>query len=173
MVSISEVFNFIGRTNLFNFAIFLGIIIWLCKHIDVAGKLEAAKNDVANNIEDSKTAKAESETDLKKIEDSFAHVADEISDILKKSEENAQLVGDKILEDARKNVSNIKENTQKSVENKSQLIKNDILTRASEASIEVAKNHIVNELRNNPSLHDKLINDSINALDGVNLRAGL
>ena len=173
MVSISEVFNFIGRTNLFNFAIFLGIIIWLCKHIDVAGKLEAAKNDVANNIEDSKTAKAESETDLKKIEDSFAHVADEISDILKKSEENAKLVGDKILEDAQKNVSNIKENTQKSVENKSQLIKNDILTRASEASIEVAKNHIVNELRNNPSLHDKLINDSINALDGVNLRAGL
>ena len=112
-------------------------------------------------------------TDLKKIEDSFAHVADEINDILKKSEENAQLVGDKILEDAQKNVSNIKENTQKSVENKSQLIKNDILTRASEASIEVAKNHIVNELRNNPSLHDKLINDSINALDGVNLRAGL
>ena len=77
------------------------------------------------------------------------------------------------LEDAQKNVSNIKDNTQKSVENKSQLIKNDILTRASEASIEVAKNHIVNELRNNPSLHDKLINDSINALDGVNLRAGL
>ena len=173
MVSISEVFNFIGRTNLFNFAIFLGIIIWLCKHIDVAGKLEAAKNDVANNIEDSKTAKAESEKDLKKIEDSFAHVADEISDILKKSEENAQLVGDKILEDAQKNVSNIKDNTQKSVENKSQLIKNDILTRASEASIEVAKNHKVNELRSNPSLHDKLINDSINALDGVNLRAGL
>ena len=33
-------------------------------------------------------------TDLKKIEDSFAHVADEINDILKKSEENAQLVGD-------------------------------------------------------------------------------
>ena len=58
MVSISEVFNFIGRTNLFNFAIFLGIIIWLCKRIDVAGKLEAAKNDVANTIEDSKTAKA-------------------------------------------------------------------------------------------------------------------
>ena len=45
MVSISEVFNFIGRTNLFNFAIFLGIIIWVCKKIDVSGKLEAAKND--------------------------------------------------------------------------------------------------------------------------------
>ena len=29
------------------------------------------------------------------------------------------------------------------------------------------------ELRNNPSLHDKLIDDSINALDGVNLKAGL
>lgn len=169
MVSINEIFNFIGRTNLFNFAIFLGIIIWICNKIDVAGKLEIAKNNVANTIEESKTAKVESETELKKVEDSFAHVADEVNKIIAKSEDNAKLVGDKILEDAQKNISSIKDNAKKSIENKSQLVKNDILMRASNASIEVAKNHIINELKNNSSLHDKLIDDSIKALDDINL----
>ena len=51
------------------------------------------------------------------------------------------------------------------MENKSALLKNDILKRASEASIEVARNHIVNELNNNYDLHQKLIDESLEALN--------
>ena len=59
----------------------------------------------------------------------------------------------------------IKDNSKKLVENKSALLKNDILRRASEASIEVARNHIVNELNNNYDLHQKLIDESLEALN--------
>ena len=169
MESISEIINYIGRTNLFNFVIFLAIIIFVCKKINVTGKLEAAKKDVVNNIENSKAAKSDSESTLKAIEESVAHIEEEIDEIIKKAEENARMVGGKILEDAEKSVENIKYNSKKTADARAGLIKNDIMRRASAASVDVAKNHIINELRNNPELHNKLIDESVEAINGVEI----
>lgn len=169
MCSVGEIFNYIGRTNLFNFVIFLAIIIWVCKKINVAGILEGARNSVVDNIENSKAAKSDSEEELKKIEESVAHIEDEIDLIIKKAEANAKMVGDKILIDARGAADNIRDNSKKAVEAKAELLKNDILKRASAASIEVAKNHIIGELKNNPDLHNRLIDESVEAINGVTI----
>ncbi len=167
MCSIGEIFNYIGRTNLFNFAIFLTIIIWVCNKINVTGKLEDARTSVVDNIENSKTAKSDSEEELRKIEESVAHIEEEIDLIIKKAEDNAKMVGNKILADAELAAGNIKDNSEKAVEARAGLLKNDILKRASIASIEVAKNHIINELRNNPDLHNRLIDESVEAINGA------
>lgn len=163
---LGSVLDYISRTNLFNFVIFLSILIFLFKKIDVVGMLENMKNAVIENIEASKTSKSESETHLKEIEEKVSHIEEEIDGIIKKSEQNAKLVGEKIIEDANHTVESIKDNSKKLVENKSALLKNDILKRASEASIEVARNHIVNELNNNYDLHQRLIDESLEALNG-------
>lgn len=162
---LGSVLDYISRTNLFNFVIFLSVLIFLFKKVDVVGMLENMKNAVVENIEASKTSKTESETQLKEIEEKVSHIEEEIDGIIKKSEQNAKLVGEKIIEDANHTVESIKENSKKLVENKSALLKNDILRRASEASIEVARNHIVNELNNNYDLHQKLIDESLDALN--------
>ena len=162
---LGSVLDYISKTNLFNFIIFLSILIYLFKKIDVVGMLENMKNAVIENIEASKTSKSESETHLKEIQEKVSHIEEEIDGIIKKSEQNAKLVGEKIIEDANHTVESIKDNSKKLVENKSALLKNDILRRASEASIEVARNHIVNELNNNYDLHQKLIDESLEALN--------
>jgi len=167
MENFGEILNYIGRTNLFNFVIFLAIIIYLVKKIDVEGKLESAKNGVNQNIENSETAKADSEKMLKEIEESVSHLEDEIEAIIKKSENNARLVGDKIIDDAKSAALNLKDNAGKSAEARANLLKNDILKRALNASVEVAKDHIMSELRNNPDLHNKLIDESIDAVGGI------
>lgn len=167
MSGVGEIINYIGRTNLFNFIIFFGIIVWVCKKINVSEKIEASRSSVVDNIENSKTAKSESEDDLRKIEESVSHIEEEIDKIIKKSEKNAQMVGEKILSDAKVTVGNIKENSKKSIEARAGLIKNDILRRASVASIDVARNHIIEELNRNPELHNKLIDESIEAVNGV------
>ena len=87
-----------------------------------------------------------------------------INAILKKSEENAQNVGEKILQDAEKNAIIVKENAEKVIENNQNLLKNDLIKRATLASVEVAKSHIINELNNNQDLHNKLIDESIEAI---------
>ena len=162
---LGSVLDYISKTNLFNFIIFLSILIFLFKKIDVVGMLENMKNAIIENIEASKTSKSESETHLKEIQEKVSHIEEEIDGIIKKSEQNAKLVGEKIIEDANHTVESIKDNSKKLVENKSALLKNDILRRASEASIEVARNHIVNELNNNYDLHQKLIDESLEALN--------
>ena len=162
---LGSVLDYISRTNLFNFVIFLSILIFLFKKIDVVGILDNMKNVVIENIEASKTSKSDSETHLKEIEEKVSHIEEEIDGIIKKSEQNAKLVGEKIIQDANHTVESIKDNSKKLVENKSALLKNDILKRASEASIEVARNHIVNELNNNYDLHQKLIDESLEALN--------
>lgn len=167
MCSIGEIFDYIGRTNLFNFVIFLAVIIWVSIKINVSGKLDSARSSVIDDIENSKTAKADSEDELKKIEESVAHIEDEVAAIIKKAEENAKMVGDKILEDAGVTAESVKENSGRAIEARAGLLKNDILRRASIASIEVAKNQIINELRNNPNLHNKLIDESVEAINGV------
>lgn len=160
------VLDYIARTNLFNFIIFAGIIIYLFIKLDVIGMLQKGTEVVADKIDNSTAAKNESEVQLQSIKDKVAHLEDEINDIIKQSETNANLVGGQILVDADKSAENIKNNTQKLIENKTGVIKNDIMKRAAAASIEVAREHIVKELNNNTELHNKLIDESIEAIEG-------
>lgn len=167
MENFNEIINYIGRTNLFNFAIFLSVIIFLIKKVDVSNRLEQAKVSVDETIEDSKEVRVASETRLTSIEESMAHVGEEIDEILNKSEQNAKLVGEKILQEAQNTVLVIQENTGKALENSRIILKNELLKRASLASVEVARAHIINELSWNQGLHDKLIDESIEAIEGL------
>lgn len=161
--------DYIARTNLFNFVIFLSIIIFLLKKMNLSAKLEVQQTFVKDSIVESESVKVQSEERLSSIEDSMAHIEEEIDSILEKSEENAKLVGTKILEDAQKTALVIQENTDKALDNSRMILKNELLKRASLASVEVAKNHIVNELSWNQGLHDKLIDESIEAIEGAGL----
>ena len=169
MENINEIVNYIARTNLFNFVIFLSIIIYLIKKINVKSKLEDAQDNIKDTILESEDVKIKSEERLSSIEESMAHIGDEIDMILEKSEENAKLVGAKIIQDAQNTALVIKDNAEKSLENSRVILKNELLKRASLASVEVAKAHIIQELSHNQDLHDKLINESIESIEGSGL----
>ena len=164
------VLEYISKTNLFNFIIFASIIVYLFFKLDVIGMLNAGKKTVAEKIENSENAKIDSESKLKSMEEKFENIGIEIDNIIKESECNAKTVGEKILTDAEKTVENIKQGAIKQVENTASVLKNDILRRTSIASIETAKSHIINELANNYDLHIKLIDDSVETVNGVDLQ---
>ena len=157
--------SFNARAVLANFIVFAMIIGFVLRQVvHPKAILEQAQTVVENEIKDSITAKEESDEKLATTQKEARGVKKEINAILKKSEENAQLVGAKIIEDAKKTALVIQDNTEKSIETNLALLKNDILKRASLASIEIAKNQILNELNNNSELHDKLIDESIEAI---------
>ena len=169
MEIMNSILDYLARTNLFNFIIFALIIIFLIKKLNVSAKMESSVDSVKETIEESETAKTESEEKLSNIEESMTHLSDEIDAILAESNERAQLVGSKIIEDANKTANIVKDNAQKSLENSTILLKNDIIRRASLASIEIAKSYILEELSKNAELHDKLIDESIEKIEGVEL----
>lgn len=160
----------LSRAVLSNFIVFAGVILWVSKNnIRPLEVLEEAQVAVKDSIVESETAKAESEERLRTIEDSIANIEQEIDSIIEKSQENAKLVGEKILQDGQKTALVIQENTAKALENSRMILRNELLKRASLASVEVAKNHIINELSWNQGLHDKLIDESIEAIEGAGL----
>ena len=169
MDTLGVILDYIARTNLFNFLIFAGIIIFLVLKLRVGKKIEDAAVGVRETIEESAAVKEESETKLSAIEESMNHLGEDIDAILAESDERAKLVGAKILEDADKAVLVVRDNAEKAFENSRILLKNDLIRRASLASIEIAKSHILEELSKNAELHDKLIDESIEKIEGVEL----
>lgn len=167
MENFNTVIDYIARTNLFNFVIFMSIIIFLVRKLRVSAKLEDAQIALKDTIMESETAKVKAEEHLKTIEDSVANIEEEIDSIIAKSDETAKLVGEKILQEGQNTALIIQENVDKALENGRMILKNELLKRASLASVEVAKNHIVNELSWNQGLHDKLIDESIDSLEGI------
>ena len=160
---------YVSRAVLANFILFAGIISFIFIKLNILEKMEDAKTAVKTAIEESETAKAESETKLSAIEESMTHLDKEIDAILAESDERAKLVGAKILEDANKTALVVQDNANKALENSRVLLKNDLIRRASLASVEIAKSHILEELSRNAELHDKLIDESIEKIEGVEL----
>ena len=165
----AAVLDYIARTNLFNFIIFAGIIIYILVKLDISNSMDKSIAQVEQNINDSQTAKTEAEEKLQDMQSKVANLETEINEILKQSEDNANLVGEQIISAANKTADNIHLNSDKLVENKVAVLRNDIMKRASLASVEIARNHIIQELNNNSELHGKLIDESIEAINEVGL----
>lgn len=167
---LKDFLSFSLRAVLSNFIVFALIIFFEMKQVvHPQAMLEQEQTVIENQIKASETAKEESENRLTSLEESMSNIDKEIDDIILKSEQNVKLVGAKVLEDAEKTSSIIKDNVQKAIENSRVTLKNDLIKRVSLASVEVAKNQILGELERNTELHDKLIEESINALEGTEL----
>lgn len=161
--------SFTARAVFSNFIVFALIIGFVLKQvIHPQAMLEKEQTVIETQIKDSEKAKEESEVKLSSIENSMNNIEKEIDSILNAGNENAKLIGEKIIQDGEKTALIIKENAEKALQNSYTLLKNDLLLKASLASVEIAKNHILNELSANTELHDKLINESIEAIEGVN-----
>ena len=161
--------DYIGRTNLFNFIIFASIIAFLIKKINIVSLLEKNQNLIKDDILNSESAKLSSEEKFNEAKDALDNIQSEIDLIFNSSKENANLVGEKYLKNSENTKATIEENTAKSIDNNKLILKNDILKKVSLASVEIAKDYIKNELNNNQELHDKLIDESINSIEGVSL----
>ena len=161
--------DYIARTNLFNFIIFAGVFLLVFWKINLIGGLEQGRQNIAEDIESSVEAKETSHANLTSLEEKVSNLEVEIDEIIKKSEENANFVGQKIVVDANKTAENIKAGTVKLVENKTLMLRNDLMKRASLAAVETAKEHIINELNNNYDLHNRLINESVETLNETKL----
>lgn len=167
---LEDFISFSARAVLSNFIVFALVIFFVMKQVvHPQAMLEKEQTVIENQIKASVVAKEEAETRLSSIEESMANLDSEIDEIITKSQENAKLVGEKVLADAEKTSLVIRDNTQKAIENSRVILKNDLIKRASLASVEVAKNQILGELERNSELHDRLIEESINALEGMEM----
>ena len=166
--TISHIWNVFVTSNLFNFTVFVAVFVWIFKKFNLMGLLESVPQKIAYMIETAKKAKEDAKKELGEAEKAVENLTAEIDSIIQDAEKSAEVIAKKLLEDAKKQVTNIEGNVFKIVNAEEKMLISKLTRGASTASVKVATSHIQNALAQNPELHDKFINESIDSLDRLN-----
>ena len=160
-----DIWNIIVETNTFNFIIFVIIFAIILKLAKVGNLITSMQSKVNQYVNDSTTAKENSELELKKAEEKVQKVGTEIKEIMDNADLNAMRLGRKILADANIQSEGILLNADKINDANGKKIISDLSQNAALASVELAKRHIISVLNKKPQYHAKFLEDSINELD--------
>lgn len=163
--TISHIWNVFVTSNLFNFTIFIACFAWIFKKFDFKGMLGAAQHKVAHLIDTAKKEKEMATLELQRAENAVANIDSELETILVEAEKSAKVIGDKIMDDAKKQLENIETNASKIIEAEEKILASKLTKSTSLASVQIAKSHIENVLEQTPSLHEKYIDENIDELD--------
>lgn len=144
------------------------IIILVAKKINISAMIENLKISIETRIKNAEHAKSKAFVELQDVEKSVENLGDEIKKMLGDAENNAEIIGKKILEDAEKQIAGIELNSKKIIDAEEKSLTSKLTKKASLTSVELAKSQIKNTLANNPSLHARYINESIDSLDRLN-----
>lgn len=160
-------FNLILHSNLFNFAFFMLIIIVICVKVDVPAVLEKMKEKVSSEINNSKVTKEKSFNDLADANMQYSKLPQELENISENAKQKSESLSKQIALETEQKISNIEKNTQNILSAEQKHVTSDLISKLGVKSVEFVKYDIIEELKNNPQLHDKFIEESIAKLDEV------
>lgn len=169
MKEIIDIWNFIVHSNTFNFVVMLLILGWIVKKANLAEVFEGLKNKVIDSIEKSKQEKEEALKSLSNAKKEVENLEDEIKSRISQAEKHAQTVAQRIFDETDNKVKQIEDNIHRVVKAEEKTISSRLTGKTAKASVELAKNHISNLLKDHPELHEKYINESINDIDRIKL----
>lgn len=165
---ISEIWNIIVQSNTFNFVLFVLILAWVAKKIDVGQIISSLQAKIIKLIDDVKREHEAAKNELLNAEKAVENLPTELKEIIQDAEKSADVISKKIMTEAEKQLESINNNAQKVIDAEEKLLISTLTKNTSKASIEAAKSHIQNTLTEAPSLHEKYINESIDELDRLN-----
>lgn len=169
MNELANFWNTIVQTNTFNFAILVLIFAIVFKKIKVGDILENLKEDIVKAIRQAEEEKNKASKELSDAKKSIEHLDDEIKSALSDADSRANQIAEQILGNTQKEIDLIKSNIDKVITNEEKTISAKLTEKTAKASIALARNHIISVLENQPELHEKYINESINELDRIQL----
>ena len=170
MEEIFSILKYLATSNAINFIIMLVILGWILKKINLgksfAEAIECVKNSINKSVEELNQAN-------KKLEHSqslLKKMPSEIKDLEDNSQNKIKVFKDQIENNTNKTILELEKNIDNVLKLEEQKISNVLTDKTSIDSVELAKQHLVNLLKENPQLHEQFIQKSLNELDKVNLK---
>ncbi len=169
MDEIIKLWDIIVKSNTFNFAILLLIFAVLSNKLNLSEKLENLREAVAKTIEDAQLKKEVAAKFLSGARQDVEHLDEEVEKRISKAKENASAISEEILKEAGVKAKKFETGISKRIETEEKKISTTLSKQTASAAVELAKDHIKNILENNRDFHRKLINESIEEIDRINL----
>ncbi|HIT92114.1 MAG TPA: hypothetical protein IAD11_04260 [Candidatus Stercorousia faecigallinarum] len=167
MNELANFWNIIVKSNTFNFAVLLLIFAILFKKLNVSALVEKIKQDIINTINNAKAERENAKNKLYDAQKSIEHIEEEIKQRLDEASLRGEGIAKQIAANADEQVKLIEKNISRVINAEEKTLSAKITEKTLKASIELAKQHIKNTLVNNPELHNKFIDESIDNIDRV------
>ena len=167
MNELANFWNIIVKSNTFNFAVLLLIFAILFKKLNVSALVEKIKQDIINTINNAKAERENAKNKLYDAQKSIEHIEEEIKQRLDEASLRGEGIAKQIAANADEQVKLIEKNISRVINAEEKTLSAKITEKTLKASIELAKQRIKNTLVNNPELHNKFIDESIDNIDRV------
>ncbi len=167
MNELANFWNIIVKSNTFNFAVLLLIFAILFKKLNVSALVEKIKQDIINTINNAKAERENAKNKLYDAQKSIEHIEEEIKQRLDEASLRGEGIAKQIAANADEQVKLIEKNISRVINAEEKTLSAKITEKTLKVSIELAKQHIKNTLVNNPELHNKFIDESIDNIDRV------
>ena len=166
LISILKLFI---TSNLFNFVVMVILLAYIVKKMNLGQSFENAVNAVKSNIDKSDDEKNRAQSLLDKAKDLMNKLQDDINNLENNAKSKLEVFKAKIEKDAQKSISGFEMNIDRAVTLEEKKLSNLLTDRTTRASVEAARVHIEKMLNENPELHNKFIQDSLDELDRISL----
>lgn len=153
--------------NVFNFLTVFSLIVLLILKLDVATKLENAKDEIVKLINKSEEDKVLSERSFESAQIEVENLPQEIEKIKVDAQNTIEAYKRTVEVDIAKTEQKLQTNAQKIIDNETLRINNELQKELSLAAINVAHEKTLENLQNNKELHRKFIADAINKLEEI------
>lgn len=163
------IWNKILTSNLFNFVLMLVFLGWIIDKFNLADILEKNRQKIEDRINLAKSEKESAINTLFETQEYSKEVEREAGEIISKSEHNAVLVGEKLLDDAIKQKELFSSSVEKTISSNIETTRLNLINDIADKVIEKSRTYIENRLKEDRSLHMKYITESIDALREVGL----
>lgn len=167
MNELANFWNIIVESNTFNFAILLLIFAVLFKKLNVADGVERIKQGIITSINNAKTEQENAKNKLLSAQNSIQHIDEDIAKQLSDATRRGEDIAKQIMDTTQSKVEMIENNVSRVIGAEEKTLSAQMTEKTLNASIELAKQHIVSKLENNMDLHNKFIDESIENIDRI------
>ena len=157
------------ESNLINFLIVVSILVFIFIKLNVSAKIGDLQKTVVTSVENSLAKKDDAHKALNEIQDKINHLEDDIHDIESNAERNIKSIERRISKEIVEKKKDIDNNATRIINLENKNFKEKLSDVLSDASINLVKKNVIEQLENNKALHDRYINEAIEGIDKVSL----
>ena len=165
----AEIWQIIIKTNTLNFILVLLLLIFLISKLNIKQKIENARNDIKNYVEESENEKQKAKEALQNIENQIKNLPAELDDIKKSTANSVKSIEEKIKNDLVSQKQDIENNAARLFNLETRKFKENLKNLLSLKSIEIAQNNALKQLSADKNLHSKYIDSAIAEIDRIEL----
>ena len=169
MDSILSTFQYLAQSNTINFVLMVLILWWIVSKFNLGVVFENSVQEIETSIKKSDETKQNAQKQLDNAKDEIKKLPEELSKIENEAEEKALNLKTQIESFGEKKIKNIAQSASKVLNIEEKKISSDVIDIAMKRTVLSAKESIKSNLKSNPELHYKFIEESLIELDKVKL----